>query len=125
MKDKGLPGKDGRIRQHTQGLVQEVRTWMELQMELLAVRLWERMENQFAKLLAGSASVLLGGIALVFGLVAGALWLGSVLGHESWGFLIVGGATGLIAWILHVVRRLSESRDEETAAGLSSDHATS
>lgn len=94
-------------------------------MELLAVRLWERMENQFAKLLAGSASVLLGGIALVFGLVAGALWLGSVLGHESWGFLIVGGATGLIAWILHVVRRLSESRDEVTAAGLSSDHATS
>ena len=124
MNDKGLPGKDGRIRQHTQGLVQEVRTWMELQMELLAVRLWERMESQLANLVAGSASVALGCIAIVFVLVAGALWLGSVLGHSSWGFLVVGGATGVIAWILHAVRRLSESRDEVTAASLSSDHAS-
>ena len=99
MNSKGVPDKAGRVRQHTQELVQEIRTWVELQLELAVVRIWERFEGHLSQFIARLVAALLGYSALVFLMVAVALWLGPVLGHTSLGFLIAGGATGLIAWL--------------------------
>ena len=125
MNSKGVPDKAGRVRQHTQELVQEIRTWVELQLELAVVRVWERFEGHLSQLIARLVAALLGYSALVFLMVAVALWLGPVLGHTSLGFLIAGSATGLIAWLFYVVRSSSRSGDHVGHPSADSDQSTS
>ena len=125
MNSKGVPDKAGRVRQHTQELVQEIRTWVELQLELAVVRIWERFEGHLSQFIARLVAALLGYSALVFLMVAVALWLGPVLGHTSLGFLIAGGATGLIAWLFYVVRSSSRSGDHVEHPSADSDQSTS
>ena len=125
MNSEGVPNKTGRIRRHTQGLVQEVRAWLELQMELAIAQVWERLDSRLSEVAASSGVLLLGTIALVFLLVAGAMWLGPVLGHLSWGFLIMGGVAGVTAWIIQVVRTSSKSGTDLPATDVHSNHSAS
>ncbi|MDE2731340.1 MAG: phage holin family protein [Bacteroidota bacterium] len=125
MNSEDVPNKAGRIRRHTQGLVQEVRTWLELQMELAIAQVWERLDHRLSEVAAGSGVLLFGAIAIVFALAAGAMWLGPVLGHMSWGFLIMGGLAGVTAGIIHVVRTFSKPESGLPATDVHSDISTS
>ena len=123
MDGNGVPDKAGRIRQHAQGLVQEVRTWMELQMELAGIRIWERLEVRLSHLRVMYIVSFLACTGLTFLLVAVALWLETFLGHIYWGFALVGLATGLVAWIIYLVR-LSSGYSKESPANRNNSEQT-
>lgn len=80
-----------RVAQHMQHLVDDLKTWVDLRIELAQLELEERVEAKANQLALGIviAGVLLLGV--VFALVTVALGLGAWLGHPAWGFLIVTG----------------------------------
>jgi len=93
--------KAQRIAQHTQHLVDDLKTWVDLRIELAQMELEERVEAKANQIVLG---VIVGGIALlavVFGLTALALGIGAWLGHAGWGFLVV---TGLLVLLAVVIR---------------------
>ncbi|RMF60857.1 MAG: hypothetical protein D6746_06280 [Bacteroidetes bacterium] len=94
----------GRIARHTRGLVEDVKEWIELRMQLVQAQIEERVEERInqAVLAALVAGVAL--LALVFALVAASLGLGAWLGHPAWGFLIVASVLLLLALVLHRLR---------------------
>lgn len=90
-----------RIAQHTQRLVDDLKEWVDLRIELAQIELEERVEakaNQIALQVVVVGILLL---AVVFGLVTLALALGAWIGHSAWGFLIV---TLLLAAFAAVLR---------------------
>jgi uncharacterized membrane protein YqjE len=96
--------KAQRLAQHTQGLIDDLKTWVDLRIELAQMELEERVEAKANKIALGVA---IGGIvllAVVFGLVTLALGLGAWLGHPAWGFLIVTALLGLLAVVLRAAR---------------------
>lgn len=97
-------GKAQRLARHTQGLIDDLKTWVDLRIELAQMELEDRVEAKVNEIALGVA---LGGIvllAVVFGLVTLALGLGAWLGHPAWGFLIVTALLGLLAVVLRAAR---------------------
>ena len=82
-------GKLSRIASHTQGVVEDLRDWIDLRLDLAVLELEEKangLKNQAGQ---GIVLALLGFFTLLFALVTAALGLGWALGHPFWGFLIV------------------------------------
>lgn len=71
-----------RIAKQSKGLLDDVRDWIDLKIELLEIELQE-------KVLGYAVVGTLGVLALVFLFITIALGLGIWLGHPVWGFLIV------------------------------------
>ena len=94
-------GKVERLAQHTQYLVQDLKQWIDLRIELAQLELEERIESQVNRVLLGLIVAVLAALGGFFGLVALALGFGAALGHPAWGFLIV---TVLLAVIAAVLR---------------------
>lgn len=96
--------KAERLVQHTQGLIDDLKTWVDLRIELAQMEFEDRVEAKVNEIALGVA---IGGIvllAVVFGLVTLALGLGALLGHPAWGFLIVTVLLGLSAVVLRAAR---------------------
>lgn len=121
--DRQLPegrNKVQRISTQTQGLVQEMKRWIDLRIALTKLEIRQEVEARQAeiKLLAGIA--VLGALGGFFGLVALALGLGAWLGHPAWGFLavtvvLVGLAGILLAVkpsVVREARKVTVQRDE-------------
>lgn len=93
-----------RLAQHTQRLVDDLKTWVDLRIELAQIELEERVEAKVNEIALG---VIVGGIvllAVIFGLTALSFGLGAWLGHPGWGFLVVTILLILLAVVLRAAR---------------------
>lgn len=112
-----------RLRQQLGMLVEDLRAWVELRLKLTQLEIEERIEARMRQLLMRALAGVLAGLAVVFGLVAVALGLGSWLGHPAWGFLGVALFSAGLAAILHALRRRDRAHTTLTPAPEQSDAA--
>ncbi len=82
-------GKLGRIAGHTRGLVEDLREWIDLRVDLAILEMEERIDDLRNEVALGITLAFLGFFAAMFVLTTVALGLGWLLGHPFWGFLIV------------------------------------
>ena len=82
-------GRLGRIAGHTQGLVEDLREWIDLRLDLAILELEERVDELRNEVALGLLLAFLGFFAALFAFTTVALGLGWLLGHPFWGFLIV------------------------------------
>ena len=110
-----------RISGHTKGLFDELRSWVDLRVQLVQVEIEEKID---AKVNAITLQVALGicvFLIVVFALVTLALGLGAWLGHAGWGFGIVTALLILVTGVLRVfkprfvqIKERDESKNEKT-----------
>lgn len=82
-------GKAGRVSDHASGLVNDVKEWAELRIELVKKEVERRIEGRLSTV---KNQAIVGGLAAVtgyFALFTIAFALGALLGHPAWGFLIL------------------------------------
>lgn len=94
-------GKLGRIAGHTRGLVEDLREWMDLRLDLAILEVEEKVDTLRNEVALGLTLAFFGFFAALFGFTTVALGLGWLLGHPFWGFLIVSSVliivvTGLV-----------------------------
>lgn len=109
---KGL----ARLREETEGLVADVREWVDLRIELAKIEVEERIDERLNQLLLAVIMAVILLFIAIFLLITIALGLGWWLGHPMWGFLIVTGVLALTGATLYRLRpRLTEllRSDEE------------
>jgi len=97
-------GKLSRIAAHTQNLVEDLREWIDLRLDLTVLEMEEqvdRLQNQIALTVT---LAILGFFAGLFTLTTVALGLGWALGHPFFGFLIVAGALILLLAVLRAAK---------------------
>lgn len=99
-------GKLGRIAGHTQGLVEDLREWMDLRLDLAILEVEEKVDDLRNEVALGLTLAFFGFFAALFGFTTVALGLGWLLGHPFWGFLIVS------AVLLLVVTALGKARPD-------------
>jgi type III secretory pathway component EscV len=79
----------GRIAGHTRGLVEDLREWMDLRIDLAILEVEEKVDDLRNEVALGITLAFLGFFAAMFVFTTIALGLGWLLGHPFWGFLIV------------------------------------
>lgn len=104
MQRDGAGGKVQRLAAHTEGLVDDLKQWVDLRIELARIEVEERVEAQANQVVLGILLAGIGLLAVVFGLVTLALGLGAWLGHPAWGFLAVTGLLILLAVLLRAAQ---------------------
>lgn len=82
-------GKLSRIVGHTRGLVEELREWIDLRLDLAILEIEEEVDKVRNEIAFGLTVAFLGFFAALFVLTTTALGLGWALGRPFWGFLIV------------------------------------
>ena len=92
-----LEARIDRATQHAAGLVSELRSWVDLKLKVFQADLMEEVEGKVKPVALDGVMFFVLGTGSLFGLVALALFLGTILGHAGWGFLIVMGLLWLIA----------------------------
>lgn len=97
-------GRIDRIADQTRALVEDIKEWIDLKVQLVQLELEERFETLANNILATILVVVLAFITLLFALIAGALALGNWLGDPLWGFLIVTGVLALLTVAVHLGR---------------------
>ncbi|WP_456425121.1 phage holin family protein [Rhodocaloribacter sp.] len=103
-----------RLARETRGLIDDVKDWVDLKIQLVQMEVEERVEQKLNQALLGAMLVVVAFLALVFALTALALGLGSWLGHDAWGFLAVTGLLALVAVALRLLKpRMVRMRDEK------------
>jgi hypothetical protein len=93
-------GRLGRIAGHTRGLVDDLREWIDLRLDLAILELEERVDELRNEVALGLTLAFFGFFAALFVFVTVALGLGWALGHPFWGFLIVSVALVLLVSVL-------------------------
>jgi hypothetical protein len=99
-------GKLGRIAGHTQGLVEDLREWIDLRIDLAILEMEERVDTLRNEVALGITLAFFGFFAAMFVFTTAALGLGWLLGHPFWGFLIV------TVLLLMVVAALASARPD-------------
>jgi hypothetical protein len=97
-------GKLGRIAGHTQGLVEDLREWMDLRIDLAILEVEEKVDALRNEVALGLTLAFFGFFAAMFVFTTTALGLGWLLGHPFWGFLIVSVVLVLIVAALAKAR---------------------
>lgn len=95
-------GKLGRIAGHTRGLVDDLREWIDLRLDLAILEVEEQVDTLRNEVALGITLAFLGFFAALFVFTTVALGLGWLLGHPFWGFLIV--AVVLVAVVAVLAR---------------------
>jgi hypothetical protein len=124
--DRPSGGKLGRIAGHTQGLVEDLREWIDLRVDLAILEVEEKVDALRNEVALGLTLAFFGFFAALFVFTTAALGLGWVLGHPFWGFLIVSVVLVLVVVALAKARpdlvppsglydQLREGADEEEA----------
>lgn len=99
------------ITNQTKGLFDDMTSWMELKIQYIILDYQEQITQKVkgAAFEIGALAVL--GVALLFGLVALALGVGSWLNHPAWGFLVVMGVLVVVALVARAIgKRISTPR---------------
>lgn len=102
--DSSREGKLGRIAGHTRGLVDDLREWIDLRLDLAILELEERVDDLRNEVALGLALAFFGFMAVLFVLTTVAVGLGWALGHPFWGFLIVAGLLVILVGVLARMR---------------------
>lgn len=89
-----------RIATHAQGMVADLRKWVDLRIDLAVIDLEEKLDARLNAVAIGIIMAVFGGLAAFFTLITVALGLGWLLGHPFWGFLIVTLGLGATAAIV-------------------------
>lgn len=89
-----------RIAGHAQGVVADLRRWVDLRVDLAVMDLEAKLDERLNAVVIGVILAVFGGLAAFFTLVTVALGLGWLLGHPFWGFLIVTIGLGATAAIV-------------------------
>ncbi len=105
--DESVPDGQGRldrIADQTKGLVDDIKEWIDLKVQLVQMDLEEKFETMANQVLSTFVVILLAGVTVLFALVAASLGLGGWLGHPAWGFLAVTGILTLLTLAIHHAR---------------------
>jgi len=102
--DRPRGGKLSRIAGHTQGLVEDLREWIDLRIDLAILEVEEKVDNLRNEVALGLTLAFFGFFAALFVFATAALGLGWLLGHPFWGFLIVSTVLVLIVVVLAQAR---------------------
>lgn len=105
--DRQLPdgrSKVQRVSQHTRGLVDDVKAWVELKLKQTQLDIEESVEAKIRQAAIGAVLGLLALLALVFGLTAFSLGVGEWLGHPAWGYLVTTVLLLVVAGILRALQ---------------------
>jgi uncharacterized membrane protein YqjE len=97
-------GKVQRITEQTQGLVDDLKEWVDLRIELVRIDVEEQIEAQANQVALGVILAGLGLLAVLFGLTALGFGLGALFGHPGWGFLAVTVLLVLLAVIIRAAK---------------------
>lgn len=97
-------GTLGRIAGHTQGLVEDLREWIDLRLDLALLEVEEKVDDLRNELALGLTLAFFGLFSVLFVLTTIALGIGWLLGHPFWGFLAVSIALVLIVVALYAAR---------------------
>ena len=82
-------GKAGRVGDHASGLVDDVKEWAELRIELVKKEVERRIEGRLSTVKNQAVVGALAAVTGYFALFALAFGLGALFGHPAWGFLAV------------------------------------
>jgi len=102
--DRPRGSKLSRIAGHTQGLMKNLREWIDLRIDLAILEVEEKVDSLRNDVALGITLAFLGFFAALFVLTTVALGLGWLLGHPFWGFLIVSTVLVLIVVVLSETR---------------------
>jgi len=102
--DRPRSGKLGRIAGQTRGLVEDLRDWIDLRLDLAILEIEEKVDDLRNEVALGITLAFLGFMASLFVLTTAALGLGWALGRPFWGFLIVSGVLVLTSVALAKAR---------------------
>lgn len=102
--DRPRGGKLGRIAGHTQGLVEDLREWIDLRIDLAILEVEEKVDELRNEVALGLTLAFFGFFASLFVFTTAAIGLGWLLGHPFWGFLIVTGVLLLVVIALASAR---------------------
>ncbi len=102
--DRPRGGKLSRIAGHTQGLVKDLREWIDLRIDLAILEVEEKVDNLRNEVALGLTLAFFGFFAALFVFTTVALGLGWLLGHPFWGFLIVSIVLVLLVVVLGKAR---------------------
>jgi Putative Actinobacterial Holin-X, holin superfamily III len=97
-------GRVDRISDQTKGLIDDIKEWIDLRVQLIQIDIEERIETVANEVLSTVVVAILIFLIVIFLLVGAALGLGPVLGHPAWGFLAVAGFMGLVTLAIHFIR---------------------
>lgn len=98
--DVSRKGKLGRIAGHTRGLVEDLREWIDLRLDLAILEIEEQVDELRNEVALGLTLAFFGFFAALFVFTTTALGLGWLLGHPFWGFLIVSGVLVILVSVL-------------------------
>lgn len=120
--DSGSGSFGSRIAGETKALVDDLREWVELRIQLVQVDIEERIEELGNRVVSMVLIAVLTTFAAAFLLHAAALGLAEWLGHPAWGYLTVGGFLAVVTWIIHIAKprfvgKGMESNAENKEAG--------
>jgi len=104
--DRPRGGKLNRIAGHTQGLVEDLREWIDLRIDLAILEVEEKVDTLRNEVALGLTLAFFGFFAALFVFTTAALGLGWLLGHPFWGFLIVSVV------LLAIVAALAKARPD-------------
>jgi len=102
----GEGGRIDRIADQTRGLVEDVKEWIDLRVQLIQLEVEDRFETVANQLLSAMLVVILAFTTLIFALIAISLGIGMLLGDPLWGFLV----TTLLLAIATIVARVVKPR---------------
>lgn len=98
------PGKIDRIAEESQGLIGDIRDWVELKVTQYRLEVEDNRKYLSDAVLRYGIIAFLAATAVVFLLTASSLALGTVLGHTGWGFLVISGVLTVAAGVLYLVQ---------------------
>ncbi len=115
------PGRLERLAAEVRGLVEDVRTWIDLKIKLLEIEVEERVRDLLNRVAVTVVIAVLAFLALVFVLVTAALALGLWWDNMLLGFVAVTLALVVLTIMLYVlrpglVRKREAARREDLAA---------
>lgn len=97
-------GKIRRIAADMQALVEDLRTWIDLRLDLAVLEVEERLDRLRNEIALGLVLAIFGFFAVLFTLTTLALGVGWLLGRPFWGFLAVSVTLILVVVVLRAVK---------------------
>lgn len=124
-KDSGgnSSGRLGRIAAESKGLVDDVKEWVELRVQLLQMEIEERIETVANQVISVIAVAVLALFTALFLLLGAAQFLGEWLGRDAWGYLVVGVVLALVTVFIHsskprFIKRLPDTGSNKNVKAL-------
>jgi hypothetical protein len=105
-----------RITDQSKGLVDDLKSWVDLRIKLAQVEVEQRVQAKVNELALRIAPIIVGALGGLFLLVTLALGLGWWLGQNFWGFLIVTLLLLLVAAVLRAVGQRQRRQNKNASA---------